>query len=53
MRGAGGWRSPLCRRTESLCEFVDEAVAPGTFIDTDDRSGYADLRKRGYDYHLI
>jgi ISXO2-like transposase domain len=41
------------RNTESICQFVDGAVAPGTFIVTDDRSGYADLRKRGYDHHPI
>src|SRR5271165_1960618 len=29
------------------------AVAPGTLIVTDDWSGYADLRKRGYDHHAI
>ena len=29
------------------------AVAPGTLIVTDDWSGYAGLRKRGYDHHAI
>ena len=41
------------RSAKSLCGFVDGAVAPGTLIITDDWSGYADLRKRGYDHHAI
>ena len=41
------------RSAKSLCGFVDGAVAPGTLIVTDDWSGYADLRKRGYDHHAI
>ena len=41
------------RSAKSLCEFVDGAVAPGTMIVTDDWSGYAGLRKRGYDHHAI
>jgi len=41
------------RSAKSLCGFVDGAVAPGTLIVTDDWSGYAGLRKRGYDHHAI
>src|SRR3974377_2588545 len=41
------------RSAKSLCGFVDGAVAPGTLIVTDDWSGYADLRKRGYDHPAI
>ena len=41
------------RSAKSLCGFVDGAVAPATLIVTDDWSGYADLRKRGYDHHVI
>src|SRR5271165_5002824 len=52
MRGACGWRSPLTE-APNPCGFVDGAVAPGTLIVTDDWSGYADLRKRGYDHHAI
>ena len=41
------------RSAESLCGFVESAVAPGTLTVTDDWSGYASLRKRGYDHHAI
>ena len=41
------------RSAKSLCGFVGGAVAPGTLIVTDDWSGYADLRKRGYDHRAI
>ena len=41
------------RSAKSLCGFVGGAVAPGTLIVTDDWSGYAGLRKRGYDHHAI
>jgi hypothetical protein len=41
------------RSAKSLCGFVSGAVAPGTLIVTDDWSGYAGLRKRGYDHHAI
>src|SRR5580704_17482048 len=41
------------RSAKSLCGFVDGAVAPGTLVVTDDWSGYASLRKRGYDHHAI
>src|SRR5208282_1417894 len=41
------------RSAKSLCGFVNGAVVPGTLIVTDDWSGYADLRKRGYDHHAI
>ena len=37
------------RSAKSLCGFVGGAVAPGTLIVTDDWSGYAGLRKHGYD----
>jgi len=36
------------RSAKSLCGFVENAVAPGTLTVTDDWSGYASLRKRGY-----
>jgi len=41
------------RSAKSLYGFVEGAVAKGTLIVTDDWSGYADLRKRGYDHHAI
>jgi len=41
------------RSAKSLCGFVDGAVAKGTLVVTDDWSGYAGLRKRGYDHHAI
>jgi len=41
------------RSAESLCGFVESAVAPGTLVVTDDWSGYAGLRKRGYNHHAI
>ena len=41
------------RSAKSLCGFVEGAVAKGTLIVTDDWSGYADLRKRGYDHRAI
>lgn len=41
------------RSAKSLCGFVEAAVEPGTFIITDDWSGYRDLRLRGYDHHPI
>ena len=37
------------RSADSLCGFVENAVMPGSLIVTDDWSGYASLRKRGYD----
>jgi hypothetical protein len=36
------------RSADSLCGFVENAVAAGTSITTDDWSGYASLSKRGY-----
>ena len=39
------------RSANSLCGFVENAVMPGSLIVTDDWSGYASLRKRGYDHH--
>ena len=41
------------RSAESLCGFVENAVAKGTLTVTDDWSGYASLRKRGYDHHAV
>ena len=41
------------RSAASLVRFVETAVIPGTLIITDDWSGYASLRKRGYDHHAI
>ena len=41
------------RSAESLCGFVESAVAPRTLVVTDDWSGYAGLRKRGYNHHAI
>jgi hypothetical protein len=41
------------RSAKLLCGFVDGAVVPGTLIVTDDWSGYAGLRKHGYDHHAI
>ena len=41
------------RSADALCGFVENAVMPGSLIVTDDWSGYASLRKRGYDHHAI
>ena len=41
------------RSADSLCGFVENAVMPGSLIVTDDWSGYASLRTRGYDHHAI
>ena len=41
------------RSAKSLAGFVESAVVPGTLVITDDWSGYASLRKRGYDHHAI
>jgi transposase-like protein len=41
------------RSAESLCGFVESAVMPGSLTVTDDWSGYASLRTRGYDHHAI
>ena len=41
------------RSAASLCGFVESAVEPGTFTVTDHWSGYASLRKRGYNHHAI
>ena len=38
------------RGANSLCGFVQNAVMPGSLIVTDDWSGYASLRKRGFDH---
>ncbi len=41
------------RSANSLCGFVESSVMPGSLIVSDDWSGYASLRKRGYDHHAI
>ena len=41
------------RGANSLCGFVENAVMPGSLIVTNDWSGYASLRKRGFDHHAI
>ncbi len=41
------------RSAEQLCGFVESAVESGTLTVTDDWSGYASVRKRGYDHHAI
>jgi len=41
------------RSAASLCGFFEKAVVPATLTVTDDWSGYASLRKRGYDHHAI
>ena len=38
------------RSADSLCGFVESAVAPRTLTVTDDWSGYASLGKRGYEH---
>ena len=40
-------------RGADSCGFVENAVMPGSLIVTDDWSGYASLRKRGFDHHAI
>lgn len=41
------------RSAESLCGFVEAAVKPKAIIVTDDWSGYASLRTRGYDHLAV
>ena len=41
------------RSANSLCGFVENTVAPGSLIVTDDWSGYAGLGKRGFDHNPI
>ena len=41
------------RSAGSLVGFVESAVMPGALVIADDWSGYASLRKRGYDHHAI
>ena len=41
------------RSAATLAGFVERVVVPGTLVITDDWSGYAGLRKRGYDHHAI
>ena len=47
--------SPSCidRSAESLCGFVENTVAPGSLIVTDEWSGYAGLGKRGYEHFAV
>jgi transposase-like protein len=41
------------RSGNSLCGFVDKAVAPGTLVVTDEWRGYIGLSKRGYNHQAI
>jgi transposase-like protein len=41
------------RSADSLCGFVESAVAPGTLVVTDDWSGYNRLSKSGYNHQAI
>ena len=41
------------RSADSLCGFVESAVAPRTLTVTDDWSGYASLGKRGYEHFAV
>lgn len=41
------------RSGEVLGGFVEAAVEPGAMVVTDDWSGYASLKRRGYDHHSI
>ena len=41
------------RSAETLGGFIKSAVGSGTLVITDDWSGYAGLRKDGYDHHAI
>ena len=41
------------RSADALGGFVESAVMPGSLVVTDDWSGYASLRTRGYDHHAI
>lgn len=41
------------RSALSLCGFIENAVAPGSLIVTDDWGAYAGLRNRGFDHHPI
>lgn len=41
------------RTADSLCGFVESAVAPGAKVITDDWSGYASLGRRGYDHLAV
>ena len=41
------------RSADSLCGFVESAVAPGALTVTDDWSGYASLGKRGYEHFAV
>ena len=41
------------RSADALSGFVENAVMPGSLVVTDDWSGYASLRTRGYDHRAI
>jgi transposase-like protein len=41
------------RSALSLCGFIENAVAPGSLIVTDDWGSFAGLRNRGFDHHPI
>ena len=41
------------RSADALSGFVEGAVMPGSLVVTDDWSGYASLRTRGYDHRAI
>jgi len=41
------------RSADALGGFVESAIMPGSLVVTDDWSGYASLRKRGYDHRAI
>jgi transposase-like protein len=41
------------RSANSLCGFIESAVAPGTLVVTDDWSGYNRLSKSGYNHQAI
>ncbi len=41
------------RSADSLCGFIESAVAPGALIVTDDWNGYTSLGKRGYEHFAV
>jgi hypothetical protein len=51
VEAAGDYR--LVSLREALCGFIENAVAPGSLIVTDDWSGYPGLGKRGFDHHAV
>jgi transposase-like protein len=52
-RYAGRVRLAIGRSADSLGEFVESAVVPGSLVITDDWSGYGGLCKLGYNHHAI